>query len=337
MEFEGFLESGKYSDFTIICGSKEWKVHRAIICPQSEYFATVCDSSFKEAKEAEINLANEIPLDIESMLKFLYTGDYTVVETIEQPPSSGLDGDLVSSLSVLALGGDADEKNWLGPDDLLKSGSPELAIAKPTTQTSQNIREQRRHIIMYALGDQFMIEKLKVYAAKKFQDNMPDTWMPDHWQLLDGIEARNSPTDQALRAPIMKLWLNDGLELFSGEEFRENLARFPAMELQFLRSHATNMYTLILGLRVTLGVQTGDLEERDTTIRGLNERRDSVKSSLRDMASSINKAAKCRHCGVRFAGLLEEQSTLDNHQVWYLLRCKDCRTKHPPGGVGFGF
>jgi hypothetical protein len=34
--------SGQYSDFVISCGTDEYKVHRAIICTQSEFFASAC-------------------------------------------------------------------------------------------------------------------------------------------------------------------------------------------------------------------------------------------------------------------------------------------------------
>ena len=30
---EDLLESGKYSDLTIVCGGKTWNVHRSIVCP----------------------------------------------------------------------------------------------------------------------------------------------------------------------------------------------------------------------------------------------------------------------------------------------------------------
>lgn len=39
--------SAKYSDFTIHCGDRAWKVHKLIICSQSEYFQRLCDGAFE--------------------------------------------------------------------------------------------------------------------------------------------------------------------------------------------------------------------------------------------------------------------------------------------------
>lgn len=41
------FESSKYSDFTIRCRGKEFKVHRIILCPRSTFFAAACDGDFK--------------------------------------------------------------------------------------------------------------------------------------------------------------------------------------------------------------------------------------------------------------------------------------------------
>ena len=40
-------DSGDYSDLTIVCGKSEFKVHRAIVCPQSGFFRAACNEGFK--------------------------------------------------------------------------------------------------------------------------------------------------------------------------------------------------------------------------------------------------------------------------------------------------
>lgn len=41
------LEKGAFSDFKIICKNREFKAHRAILCPTSTYFSKVCANGFK--------------------------------------------------------------------------------------------------------------------------------------------------------------------------------------------------------------------------------------------------------------------------------------------------
>lgn len=36
------LDTGLYSDLTLRCGSKDFKVHKAVVCAQSEFFANAC-------------------------------------------------------------------------------------------------------------------------------------------------------------------------------------------------------------------------------------------------------------------------------------------------------
>ena len=41
------LSSSQYSDMIVRSGSEEFKVHRAIICPRSRFFAAACNGLFQ--------------------------------------------------------------------------------------------------------------------------------------------------------------------------------------------------------------------------------------------------------------------------------------------------
>jgi hypothetical protein len=41
------LQSGDFSDFTILCRDQEFRVHRVVICAESDFFITMCKSAFK--------------------------------------------------------------------------------------------------------------------------------------------------------------------------------------------------------------------------------------------------------------------------------------------------
>ena len=46
-DVSSLLTSEKYSDLTIICGDRNFKVHRAVVCTQSKFFSLACDGGFQ--------------------------------------------------------------------------------------------------------------------------------------------------------------------------------------------------------------------------------------------------------------------------------------------------
>lgn len=44
---QNLWSSAQYSDMIVRSGSEEFKVHRAIICPRSKFFATACNGAFQ--------------------------------------------------------------------------------------------------------------------------------------------------------------------------------------------------------------------------------------------------------------------------------------------------
>jgi len=70
------LEAGKYSDLSIVCGSRKWAVHRAIICSRSGFFDGACSSPFKEAETGVIDLSEDDEEAVEHMVQYFYHLDY---------------------------------------------------------------------------------------------------------------------------------------------------------------------------------------------------------------------------------------------------------------------
>ncbi|KAK4958234.1 hypothetical protein LTR10_004660 [Elasticomyces elasticus] len=67
----------KYSDLTIQCGERLWRVHKIIVCSQSPFFTKACDGSFTEAQQGTITLGENDPLVIAAMISYMYTCDYS--------------------------------------------------------------------------------------------------------------------------------------------------------------------------------------------------------------------------------------------------------------------
>ncbi|KAK6527303.1 hypothetical protein TWF281_010490 [Arthrobotrys megalospora] len=315
---ETLLESGKYSDFKILCGPREWKVHRAIICPQSDYFTMLCDSQFKEAKIAEIDLVDENPSDVQKMLSFLYSGSYTMDDS--QPSVAEPEDTATTSQD--------------------ETTNQELPRTGPQTPISPEILRQRHHIIMYSLGDKYFIEKLKLQAAKMFIDGLPPKWTTDQWRLMDDVDEKTAPSDQTLRKPIMDIWLKQSMELLRAKEFLDNIARFPTMELELLRKHARRMdqYQQALCIEVDtlqnkVVKQVEKIDSLSLKLGTLESKREDFKTSVRTLILSVNDWDECRHCDKSFNNTLEEIAANDRNRVSYILRCTGCQTKH--GLTGF--
>ncbi|KAF2279791.1 uncharacterized protein EI97DRAFT_482573 [Westerdykella ornata] len=70
------LQSGDFSDLVVTCGEDEYKVHKAIVCPRSTFFASAVQFSGKEAQEGKINLPEDEPETIKLLMQYLYEGVY---------------------------------------------------------------------------------------------------------------------------------------------------------------------------------------------------------------------------------------------------------------------
>lgn len=70
------FESGKYSDLTIVCGTKRYSVHRALLASRSTFFDGACRNSFLESQTGVIDLSEDDPEAVEHMVHYFYHLDY---------------------------------------------------------------------------------------------------------------------------------------------------------------------------------------------------------------------------------------------------------------------
>ncbi|KAK4550170.1 hypothetical protein LTR36_003137 [Oleoguttula mirabilis] len=74
---KGLFVSGYFSDLVIVCGERNWKAHRSIVCTQSDFFMKACTGKFKEATERKIDLGDDNPDAVPAMLQYLYKREYS--------------------------------------------------------------------------------------------------------------------------------------------------------------------------------------------------------------------------------------------------------------------
>ncbi|KZL67891.1 BTB/POZ domain-containing protein [Colletotrichum tofieldiae] len=68
------LETGKLSDFTIICKSAEIRVHKVVLYAHSGYFAALLDSNMKEAREGVVTFNDIDPEPMKHLVNIFYSG-----------------------------------------------------------------------------------------------------------------------------------------------------------------------------------------------------------------------------------------------------------------------
>uniref|UniRef100_A0A8D8DND2 Speckle-type POZ protein n=2 Tax=Culex pipiens TaxID=7175 RepID=A0A8D8DND2_CULPI len=68
------LESKKFSDVTVVVGSTEFRVHKAILTARSPVFAAMFGHNMQESKENRVTIDDIEPRVFQQVLRFIYTG-----------------------------------------------------------------------------------------------------------------------------------------------------------------------------------------------------------------------------------------------------------------------
>lgn len=65
--------SGKYSDITLVCQSRQWALHKVVLASRSGYFDDAISGSSREASTAVIDMSEEDESDVDGLIRCEYS------------------------------------------------------------------------------------------------------------------------------------------------------------------------------------------------------------------------------------------------------------------------
>ncbi|ATZ57217.1 hypothetical protein BCIN_14g03750 [Botrytis cinerea B05.10] len=153
------LDTGRYSDLTIKCGNKVFRVHRNVVCLQSRPLAAHVDGAFLEALTGEINLPDDHPAIVERIIKFLYTGDFDATPSIDE---------IVEDASNLYF-----QESPIEASDEESTALVEETVFQVVDRSLEILTICTRVFIM---AEKYDIQALKVLAKTKFEEAVFTEW-----------------------------------------------------------------------------------------------------------------------------------------------------------------
>ncbi|KAM0553365.1 hypothetical protein ACHAPJ_007378 [Fusarium lateritium] len=195
---QGLFLNDKYSDITIVCGDREFKAHRAIVCTQCLFFENAFTSAPKKRMIRKFKLPEGDPEVFQRFLEFLYTGSYTVdgdslpqniveandkeiEERLNLPPRCPLPNNTASSGSSQPRRRSSRLKSNAEPTTEMEIDQP----AEPSNSTPSKPSappEITLALNLYLMADKFDVPALKLLARDRFYTAAKAHWVTSSWE-----------------------------------------------------------------------------------------------------------------------------------------------------------
>lgn len=304
------LSSGKYSDLTIKCGDRSFKVHKAVVCPKSPVIAAECDQDVKEKTSGVIDHTVYDADTVFRMLQFLYTKTYSVTE-----PGSNEDNRPPPGTSAATPSGD----NQNAPSQ----ENPDQAIAEHAMTAAEFIAELVAHAHVYGIADYYAINDLQSMAELRFREVTGKEWpaaaADDFTDVVEEVcKVTNTSETTGLRTALRILVVDHADILSNNDRFIAKLGSGGTPETQAFAAEVFRH----AGSRLRI------FWERNAKLNKELEYSRRMHDNLMKCLHRVPKACKNSGCDERFSGLTYEQ-----FGATWMIRCTRCRCRVvlPPG------
>ncbi|KAA8642915.1 BTB/POZ domain-containing protein [Aspergillus tanneri] len=214
MVTRNLLHTGKYSDLVIQCNGQALRVHRAIVCSQSPFFAAALNSNFREAAEGRIILPEDDMETIKRVVSYLYLQDYDQERNGLGCPESK------EARSVANCNSGATPLDNAG-----ETKSPEMETSLASISTASEATAYN-NLHVYIAADKFGIEPLKTLARDRLANWMRRNWNEEVFaQVVRDVLQSSPPHEKEFRDIVIGVII-DNIQIVKQERVMALVGEF---------------------------------------------------------------------------------------------------------------
>ncbi|KAL7929631.1 BTB/POZ protein [Trichoderma chlorosporum] len=313
VDFKSMMRSGKFSDLTLICQGKEFKIHKVVACPQSPVFSAAVSGEFKESKTGVIEIELFDSETVRRMVEFLYTGNYDC----DQPPKQ-------KTATTDAASPAATVKTAKTASCPLSTTSKEALPAPPATASTH---ETLTHVRVNAIADYYGIHGLTLLANQKIQQAYQSKWDAQAF-LTSAKETLDNSGDKKLHNMMALLAAQNLEELIAFPQLTDLVGDFAA---QILRFHAHKFVAAKQEQRQEIQKEQLAAHMQQAEVLAMSQAAEAktgrVIANMRKLITTLDEREYCRNtaCEEEFGCYIEQ---IGEDEPSYVLRCIYCRCRH---------
>ncbi|KAL6699148.1 hypothetical protein J3F84DRAFT_365053 [Trichoderma pleuroticola] len=311
VDFKTMLRSGQFSDLTLVCQGKEFKIHKVVACPQSPVLSAAISGEFKESQTGVVQIELFDSETVRRMVDFLYTGNYDC----GYPPSQNTAG--THAVTPAAV----------------KSTSTSTPASKTTNTTlpapvaSASTQDTLAHVRVNAIADYYGIQGLTLLANQKIQQAYQAKWDAKAF-LTSAKETLDNTGDKKLHGMMALLAAQHLEELIASPQLADLVGDFAA---EVLRYHAHKLEASRQEQLQAIRQEQVAAQTRQAEVQALSQAAEAktgrVIANINRVITMMCDRQYCRNnaCGEDFGCYLEQ---VGSDEPSYVLRCSWCRCRH---------